>query len=259
MNTNTMKFGAVACLAFLLLGSGAAAWAQTTPIAKVTSFKWELLKSNPPQLKVTAKGQTSRLGWTDVKLVLRPDEGPGVISFDFVGTPPNDPSGSQVDDVKGIGVVRDPGQFVQICIYGQTNKICEQIITTSFGDEPDDGMNADAQPTTIQVDFVPGSTTCGLMPYTKATIRPGFIKDTWFLNVAGTKTWSNIQVTLNPMIYIHKPDYWEIEVVGCISGVGIPVNEPYIVTIPLEGITGHKGIEVVGAMKREKLVVPPTP
>lgn len=259
MITNKMRFGVVACLAFLLLGIGTSAWAQSTPIARVNSFKWEILKSNPPQLKVTAKGQTSSLGWTDIKLVLRPNERPGVIAFDFVGTPPNDPSGSQIEDVKGVGIARDPGPFVEICVYARTNTICEQIITAALSEEPGDDIGGDAALAGVEFNFEEPTTTCGLMAYTKATIRPGFIKDTWFLVVSGTKTWSNIQVSLNPMIYVRKPEYWEIEVVGCISGVGVPTEEPYIVTIPLEGITGHKGIEVVGAMKREKFIVPPTP
>ena len=161
--------------------------------------------------------------------------------------------------MEGFGIVKDIGDFVEIRVYASTNMISEQIITTSLVGELGEAKDADTSLKKMEVDFAPGSTTCGLMPYTKATIVPGFINDTWFLVVEGKKNWSNIQVTLNPYVYILRPDYWEIEVVGCMSGVGSPVQLPYSVTIPLDGITGHKGIEVIGATKREKILVPPKP
>lgn len=259
MNTNRTSHGLVTGVALLLMGMCASAGAAPVPIYSVDSLEWQLLKSNPPQLVVIAKGQTNSLGWKDPKLVLRSSEGPGIISFDFVATPPSGPSGSALEDVEGLGVVKDVGRFVEIRVYASSNMIREQIITAALAGDSDDGKSADTPLNPFQVDFAAGSATCGLMQYTKASIVPGFINDTWFLVVEGIKTWSNIEVTLNPFVYIRKPEYWEIEVVGCMSGVGQPVELPYSVTIPLEGITGHDGIEVIGANKREKFLVPPRP
>jgi hypothetical protein len=59
-----------------------------------------------------------------------------------------------------------------------------------------------------------------------------------------------------PLIYIQQPEYWGIEVVGCLPGIGLP-EAPYTISIPLDGITGTKGIEVIGATRSEKREFPP--
>lgn len=93
--------------------------------------------------------------------------------------------------------------------------------------------------------------------FDRAEVRPGFVPKTYFLIVAGTKPYLNMQVHLSPLIYIRKPEYWGIEVIGTLPGIGLPATAPYHVSIPLDGITGTKGIEVIGATKRKKINVPP--
>jgi len=67
-----------------------------------------------------------------------------------------------------------------------------------------------------------------------------------------------MQVDLVPLVYIRQPDYWGIEVVGCLpGGIGLPAAASYTAWIKLSGITGTIGIEVFGAMRSEKLEVPP--
>ena len=61
---------------------------------------------------------------------------------------------------------------------------------------------------------------------------------------------------LSPLIYVRKPEYWGIEVIGSLSGFCLPALAPYTVSIPIDSITGTKGIEVIGANKRQKIVVP---
>jgi hypothetical protein len=80
-----------------------------------------------------------------------------------------------------------------------------------------------------------------------------------FLTVAGMKPYANMIVNLVPRVYIRQPEYWGIELVGCLSGVGLPVQTPYTVSIPLNGITGTRGIEVAGATRSEKkdVLAPP--
>lgn len=46
--------------------------------------------------------------------------------------------------------------------------------------------------------------------------------------------------------YIRRPEYWEIDVLGCENGIGLPVLTPYTATLRLGGTVGTKGIEVVG-------------
>ena len=55
-----------------------------------------------------------------------------------------------------------------------------------------------------------------------------------------------------PVIYIQQPEYWAIEVVGSLRGIGLPALAPYAVSIPLAGIIGTKGIEVVGATRSQR-------
>jgi hypothetical protein len=93
--------------------------------------------------------------------------------------------------------------------------------------------------------------------FNRAEVRPGFVPRTYFLIVSGTKPYVNMEVHLSPLIYIRKPEYWGIEVIGTLPGIGLPALAPYHVSIPLDGITGTKGIEVIGATKRKKINVPP--
>jgi hypothetical protein len=48
-------------------------------------------------------------------------------------------------------------------------------------------------------------------------------------------------------------------VVGCLRGIGLPVLTPYTVALPLDGVRGIHGVEVVGANGRKRLEVPPGP
>ena len=105
----------------------------------------------------------------------------------------------------------------------------------------------------------PTPTSVRLINFTRAEVRPGFLPNTWILIVSGTKPYLNMTVRLSPRIYIRRPTYWEIEVIGSLPGMGLPATAPYTVALPLDGIIGTKGIEVVGATKRKRILVPPAP
>ena len=47
--------------------------------------------------------------------------------------------------------------------------------------------------------------------------------------------------------------------VGCLRGIGLPVLTPYTVSLPLDGVRGVQGIEVVGAHRRKRVHVLPRP
>jgi hypothetical protein len=95
-----------------------------------------------------------------------------------------------------------------------------------------------------------------LVDFETAEVRPGFVPNTFFLIVSGTVPCANMRVELIPVVYIQRPDYWEIEVVAFLPGpICLPQVGKYTETIPLDGILGTAGIEVVGATRRERIRV----
>lgn len=102
----------------------------------------------------------------------------------------------------------------------------------------------------------PTPTSVRLIDFTKAEVRPGIVNDTWILIVSGTKPYVNMTVELSPLIYVKQPEFWGIEVIGSLPGIGLPATAPYTVSLPLTTI-GTKGIEVIGARKKKKIFVPP--
>ena len=96
-----------------------------------------------------------------------------------------------------------------------------------------------------------------LIDFESAEVRPGFVNNTFFLVVRGSVPCANMRVELAPLVYIRRPDYWEIEVVASFSGpICLPQIRQYTETLPLDGIVGTAGIEVVGATRRERIRVP---
>lgn len=73
------------------------------------------------------------------------------------------------------------------------------------------------------------------------------------LVVRGEKPYFNMQVSLVPLVYIQQPEYWGIEVVGCLPEVGLPAVTPYVVHLDLDSTMGTRGIEVIGASSSEKI------
>ena len=67
-----------------------------------------------------------------------------------------------------------------------------------------------------------------------------------------------MRVDLLPRVHIQQPEYWGIEVVGCLpGGIGLPALAPYTVSLRLAGVTGTRGVEVIGATRTERIAVPP--
>lgn len=102
----------------------------------------------------------------------------------------------------------------------------------------------------------PAAQSSRLINFDKAEVRPGFVPNTWILIVSGEAPCLNMDVSLVPLIYIRCPEYWGIEVVGTLpQGFCLTAVKPYTVSLPLTGVTGSKGIEVIGANKSEKFEV----
>jgi len=105
---------------------------------------------------------------------------------------------------------------------------------------------------------LPQAESTRLVPFTKSRVVPGIVPKTYFLIVEGTQPCVNMTVRLSPRIYIRRPEYWGIEVIGSLpGGICLPVIAKYTVALPLDGVTGTKGVEVIGANKKKKHRVPP--
>ena len=103
---------------------------------------------------------------------------------------------------------------------------------------------------------LPHASTCRLIDFEKADVVPGFDPNTFFLIVAGTKPWVTMKVDLHPLIYVTRPDYWGIEVVGGQDGNGLPQVAPYHLALDITHLLGTKGIEVIGASRKKRFNVP---
>jgi hypothetical protein len=104
----------------------------------------------------------------------------------------------------------------------------------------------------------PRPSSIRLIDFEEAEVRPGIVSGTYILIVRGTKPYLNMEVDLTPLVYIRQPEFWGIEVIGRLpGGIGLPTTAPYTASLPLNGITGTKGVEVIGATRSEKISVPP--
>ncbi|AXS41930.1 hypothetical protein [Breoghania sp. L-A4] len=102
----------------------------------------------------------------------------------------------------------------------------------------------------------PAPQACKLMDFDKAQVHPGFLPNTFILIVSGDKPSTNIEITLRPLVYVKQPEYWGFEVIGCITGIGLPVVTPYTEAADIGSNRGTKGIEVIGANKTLQIAVP---
>ena len=99
----------------------------------------------------------------------------------------------------------------------------------------------------------PPSESCRLIDFDSVDVVPGIVPNTFFVIVRGTTPCINMTVSLSPRIYIRCPEFWGIEVIGCLpGGICLPAIGHYEKVMSLIGITGSEGIEIVGATKREK-------
>lgn len=89
-----------------------------------------------------------------------------------------------------------------------------------------------------------------------AQVVPGIVNGTFFLIVDGKKPYLNMQVRLMPLTYVQQPDYWGVEVIGCIHGIGLPAIGAYHESLSLDGIRGKKGVEVIWSDGSAKIDVP---
>ena len=99
----------------------------------------------------------------------------------------------------------------------------------------------------------PASQTCGLVDFDTAEVFVGLGGNGKFLLVTGERATVSMRVDLRPLVYVTQPDYWGIEVVGCVSGIVLPQTAPYAETLEISAVAGTKGIEVIGAGESRRI------
>lgn len=103
----------------------------------------------------------------------------------------------------------------------------------------------------------PVPTTCRLVDFDTAVVfSRGPAARPLTLVVSGQAPASNYKVTLEPVVYVQQPDFWEIDVVGCAEGIGLPVLTPYKVSLDITNTVGTRGIVVVGSNKAQRILIP---
>ena len=69
-----------------------------------------------------------------------------------------------------------------------------------------------------------------------------------------------MEVSLKPLMYVSRPQWWGIQVVGVTepgpTATPAITSIPYTVELDLHGISGTEGIEVIGATSTERIAVP---
>lgn len=105
----------------------------------------------------------------------------------------------------------------------------------------------------VEFNALPQPSSCRLIDFENVQVVPGTILRTYFLIVKGSKPWVTMDVGLHPLPYASRPDYTGIEVVGCQNGIGLPQAGPYSAVIEFTHLIGVRGIELIGASKRQKI------
>jgi hypothetical protein len=97
-------------------------------------------------------------------------------------------------------------------------------------------------------------------------ITPMMIPPKPRLVVSGVLPNPEVAPTLVPLVYVSRPTYWGIQVVGSLGEhgdgphVSQPIaNVPYTVELDLAGVTGSSGVEVIGASNTERIDIPGGP
>lgn len=97
------------------------------------------------------------------------------------------------------------------------------------------------------VDELPISSSVRLVPVTEVKLRDGFANDTYFLMAWGEKPYKAMEVEIVPMIYVRRPEWWQVDIVGSLKGdrETSAVTGEYFVSREI-WFWGTKGIEVRG-------------
>ncbi|MGK7895492.1 MAG: hypothetical protein AB4372_18220 [Xenococcus sp. (in: cyanobacteria)] len=59
-----------------------------------------------------------------------------------------------------------------------------------------------------EFEALPQPSSCRLIDFEKAEVRPGIVNGTYILIVKGVKPYLNMKVDLVPLVYVRQPEYW---------------------------------------------------
>lgn len=138
----------------------------------------------------------------------------------------------------------DDGWFVLTSRSGQRRIVDLDPATTKFS------TDAASRVCDALAETVAGTTA-------KSKVVAGIGNNSWVLLLRGKKPNLNTTVEFKPVVYVKRPDYWEIHVVECSNGIVLPTISKYDVSFDITSTLGHKGIELVFSDKRVRLNVPP--
>lgn len=111
--------------------------------------------------------------------------------------------------------------------------------------------------TELKLESRPADGEYRLLDFESAEVTPGTVGGTWVLTVRGDTPCINMEVALTARVYARCPEYWGIEVVGYLpGGLCFTAMGSFDQAIPLDGITGSRGIEVIGARRSQTFEVP---
>jgi hypothetical protein len=94
-----------------------------------------------------------------------------------------------------------------------------------------------------------------IIDFERAELRRVPFQDSLYLWVSGMLPGPGFEAKLAPRFHYSRPDYWDIEVTmvaqrhGAIGNDNEAGDLQYERSIPLTGITGYRGVSVVGANK----------
>ena len=104
---------------------------------------------------------------------------------------------------------------------------------------------------------LPYACSCRRIDFDLVELRESAEPGGRLLLVSGITPWADLHVTLEPLVYTERPDFWVIEVVGRLTTSGLSGLVDYCAALRLGSIHGRKGIEIVGATKSERKLFPP--
>ena len=102
-------------------------------VYEVTSVDFEILKSFPPKLSITAKGKVLSSGWHSAKLVPK-DSRNGIYEYYFVAEIPIDHPVPGDFEIEANLVIKYPKDLKKIIVYSQNNHK-EVVIEKSISEE----------------------------------------------------------------------------------------------------------------------------
>jgi hypothetical protein len=100
-----------------------------------------------------------------------------------------------------------------------------------------------------------------IIDFERAELRRVPFQDSLYLWVRGVLPAAGYEAKLAPRYHYSRPDYWDIEVAMVAQGQqGQHAGEDTVAltferSVPLTGITGHRGISVIGANQVKRIEI----